>query len=97
MKDGHPACVNCPENLIWIEKMQECALCVEGCLTCENKPENCTSCKTDEGYHYDEELNQCFEKCPSNKYIDYETEDEDCERCHKDCLECNGPTMLDCT
>lgn len=73
-----------------------CRKCDDVCDECDSRGPTCTVCK-----HYrHEEDETCVSSCDNDRYLDNQTATEHengfCRRCHEECRECQGPTVLDC-
>lgn len=73
-------CLNeCPENTT-IDIDDECFNC-QGCLTCIDGVDVCTSCDTSSSTPILDKLNnKCVSECPANVTIAFEA-DQECEPC----------------
>ena len=72
----------------------ECNFAVEcsaNCYYCQNETE-CLECDT--GFFLDPFTNQCQNSCPSSYFGN--SQEKSCEKCHRSCGECKGPSELDC-
>lgn len=84
--------------------VQECIECHEDCLACFGATNNnCLSCKkpstpqlsTDKPFYVVADKN-CIASCPSSTF-EPTNSPYNCFACHQSCMECEGPTALNCT
>ncbi|XP_043916788.1 proprotein convertase subtilisin/kexin type 5-like isoform X2 [Protopterus annectens] len=84
-KNHTRTCVaGCPPGFFSDDK-KRCKKCWSNCETCVGShSDQCTSCK--EGYHLNEETNNCVVSCPENFYLDQSK--NSCKRCNENCKKC---------
>ncbi|XP_062399560.1 proprotein convertase subtilisin/kexin type 5-like isoform X2 [Sardina pilchardus] len=84
---GHSCVGHCPQR--YRPDQGECVRCPDGCSDCHAN-DRCTDC---EQYFFLHE-GKCVVDCPVGFYESLTT--GACEKCHSNCVECDGPDEDDC-
>uniref|UniRef100_A0A8B9LCK8 Proprotein convertase subtilisin/kexin type 5 n=1 Tax=Astyanax mexicanus TaxID=7994 RepID=A0A8B9LCK8_ASTMX len=83
----HTCVEQCPEN--YYVKDEECESCPHSCTHCDRNGK-CSECKE---YHFLHK-GKCLDDCPKGYFTSLKK--KNCERCHMDCKDCDGPDADDC-
>ncbi|XP_066908018.1 furin-like protease 2 [Halyomorpha halys] len=79
----------CPHTYYQDTENRKCLSCSENCATCQESPNQCTSCEAHLVFYN----HSCLPSCPTGTF---QNRHQRCVECHSSCTACTGPKLKDC-